>query len=167
MACSELNCASCDQNQCFECFDGYYANNSQCAQCTAPCEKCVDSRTCLRCADGHFLPVVSKATTDTKKTYGKKCRACHPKCLTCEDKRRICTSCPDTHRLNGTKCVSRYVVVCVYVFDFDYNTFLQEGQMLSLISFFVSLLSVDSDEVLINSVTEGSTQVSVGISSEN
>ena len=125
VACSESNCASCDQSQCYECFDGYYANSSQCVQCTAPCEKCVDSQTCLRCADGHFLPVISKATEGTKKTYGKHCKGCHSSCLTCEDKARTCLSCPNTHRLNGTKCVSRYVVLCVYVFDFDYNTFLQ------------------------------------------
>ena len=149
--CSELNCASCDQSQCYECFDGYYANNGACSKCTAPCKTCVDNLICTRCEDGSFLPIISKSDGTT--TYGRKCQPCHQNCLTCEDKARNCLSCDNNHRLNGTVCIGRYVVGVVYIFDFSFALFLQEGRIIDFMNFIMVLIGIDPTMIVINSLS--------------
>ena len=55
----------------------------------------------------------------------------------------------------------------VYIFDFSFVLFLQEGRIIDFIDFIMALIGIDPTMIVINSLTEGSTKVEAVISTEN
>ncbi|KAL4505293.1 hypothetical protein ABPG72_016360 [Tetrahymena utriculariae] len=72
-------CASCDQNQCQSCIDGYQKQGT----------KCVNS-----CADDEF-------------SLNKVCAKCDSTCKTCKDNAQFCTSCNNGRYFYQNKCLEK------------------------------------------------------------
>ena len=125
------NCASCNTNECLECFSGFYLENSVCEPCTSNCEVCSNSLVCEICEDTYLLTLISE--TEELKVYDFLCTACDENCVTCVDKPDICLTCDDNHRLKNTKCINRFTVGFVFVFNTDFATFLENSEMQELI----------------------------------
>ena len=164
--CPSITCKACTASGCTACMDGHYVDGGGCPSCVSPCVKCKDAQTCTKCDSGYFLPVIS--VTNNQKTYGSSCKACSNRCVTCEDNNRTCTSCNgEHHRLIGTKCIGRFTTVFVIVLDITYSNFLTQALLLTFIESMNSFLLVDVDNIVINSISEGSTRVEGSISAEN
>ena len=84
---------------------------------------CADSEVCEFCENGYLLELLSE--TGELKIYDFVCRPCDENCLTCIEEADICLSCDEDYTLNGTKCIGRFVVGFVFVFDFSFEDFLE------------------------------------------
>ena len=74
------NCATCTEDFCEECFDGYYSENGDCLNCSGNCEVCTDEETCQICKEGYVREIITEG--DGEKVYSGECIPCD-NCATC------------------------------------------------------------------------------------
>lgn len=100
--CSEcpVGCATCNQKKdsCLTCMAGYTKQGNTCVEiCDKNCKKC--EKPCSNCNDGFLLS-------------GGKCFQCDNSCQTCKNYVYECTSCRNTHLLNGKDCEPKCIENC-------------------------------------------------------
>lgn len=84
------------------CPDGFWQDTPEklCRPCVAPCQKCVNNKTCLSCISNHFVmeeyPENNCLLNCPLSYYADRntgfCKKCNPACLSCESD-KICNSC--------------------------------------------------------------------------
>jgi hypothetical protein len=79
-------------------------------------------------------------------------------------KTNVCTSCLDGFTLMGQKCMSNYVVSFTYQVDIPYATFLSDSTSQQLLTTIATALNVTISNVILNSLTSGSTVVRGSVS---
>lgn len=79
----------------------------------------------------------------------------------------MCTSCYDDAKLNGTTCMSRMTVGFMIVVNYDYMLFIGSSEAYNFMMIIVMILQINYMDIVLNSITEGSTQVQGSISSTN
>ena len=164
--CSIPNCAACDEGGiCYECFDGYYSNGTGCEMCSGNCEVCMDDEVCLRCSDGYLLEVAS--SSGSINIYGTQCSVCNTKCAECIFEPDFCIACHTDFKLNGTTCIGFFTVGFNFVFNFNFTVFLETGELQTLLDKMVDILQLDIDDIVINSLAEGSVAVGGAISASS
>ena len=79
----------------------------------------------------------------------------------------MCTSCYDDAKLNGATCMSRMTVGFMIVVNYDYMLFIGSSEAYNFMMIIVMILQINYMDIVLNSITEGSTQVQGSISSTN
>jgi hypothetical protein len=89
------------------CPDGYYANNTLCVTCNAPCLYCLDSVNCSRCTNSTYLYGQACLAVCPPTYFGNSsniCSPCLPPCFNCTTA-TACTSCA-TDFFSNSSCVT-------------------------------------------------------------
>lgn len=95
------------------------------------------------------------------------CIACDSNCLTCWLYPTFCSSCHEGYRLKSTRCHGKHTVSFKFEIDKDLTDFLTSGDQQTFIDGLASLLEIDSDDIVIDAIKEGSSVVEGSVSANS
>ena len=100
-------------------------------------------------------------------TFSDKCIACSTNCATCVVEPTRCASCPDGFRLFGYRCNNLYTVQATLELNINYTTFLENSQSQDVSQAISTHTRVESDNIAITQLREGSTVADLTISANS
>jgi len=158
------NCARCsltNLSQCLSCTDGLYLSKGVCIACQTSCAICINQMVCLKCQLGYVD--AQSGLLDNTAYNNLNCTACQLPCSTCYSNPTTCLSCTAGYSLIGAACLSdfNFVVSC----SFSVTLAIFQSNYVSLVSQLASVAGVTTNEVFILSVSSGSVNVNMQISS--
>ena len=134
--------------------------------CPTNCMICVGTNNCLICANG-YLPAQSGFIEGMSDAfYPQTCIACSSPCATCFGDIYSCTSCiSSSYTLKGDICLTNFNYIVNVVFNVDMAVF--QNNYLSFMNQVATSAGVSINDITIMSITSGSVQVNMAISSPN
>ena len=155
MAANATQCTSCGINF-------YLAANNSCIACATNCIFCLSADFCLACQIG-FVPVEAGLLEGDGPVTNTNCSACTSPCSTCEGSSTTCTSCVSGFTLNSDICLSNFNYLVTVSFPVTLAIF--QENYLSFLNAIVTASGVGINEIAILSITNGSVNVNLAVSS--
>lgn len=137
---------------------------STCITCPSNCLLCINADLCVFCAIGFVDTQVGTIEGDTP-VGPQNCTACSSNCLTCEGSIETCTSCRSGFTLNSGSCLSNFNFVVALSFQVTLAVF--EQNFFNVLNTIANAAGVTFDQIVVLSITEGSVNLKVAVTSIN